>query len=160
MQMQTTSLTRPAFEAMQQELEYLRTVRRHQVAEQLRQARESDFGAGVQAATTWEAVKEEQSFVEGRIADLERLLASASIIDEASVRGSDTVQLGSTVLVEATGGATRRYQIVSTAEGDPAAGKISSASPIGAALLGKRVGDTVEVRVPAGIQRLRIKALL
>ena len=106
-----------------------------------------------------EAARESQSFLEGRIQQLEQTLATATIIDEAAVQQSDTVLLGSVVVVVEQAGGERTYQIVSAIEADAGAGKISAASPIGAALLGHRVGETVAIAVPAGQQRLRITAL-
>jgi transcription elongation factor GreA len=153
-----TPLTRAAHDALQRELEHLRTTGRQDVAEQLRDARESELDQDEDVVPALEAVRESQSFLEGRIQQLEQTLATATIIDEAAVQQSDTVLLGSVVVVEQAGG-ERTYQIVSAIEADAGAGKISDASPIGAALLGHRVGETVDIEVPAGQQRLRITAL-
>ena len=160
MQANDVPLTRAAYEAMQQELERLRTEGRREVAEEIRQAWDQELDTtdnDMSVPITY--VKENQAFLEGRIAELEDTLARATIIDEETARASDTIQLGSTVVLENGDGQEHTYQIVGTVEADPAAGKISRESPVGAALLGKRAGDTVEVEVPAGIQHLRIKAL-
>ena len=160
MQANDVPLTRAAYEAMQQELERLRTEGRREVAQEIRQAWDQELDTtdnDMSVPITY--VKENQAFLEGRIAELEDTLARATIIDEEAARASDTIQLGSTVVLENGDGQEHTYQIVGTVEADPAAGKISRESPVGAALLGKRAGDTVEVQVPAGIQRLRIKAL-
>ena len=159
MQDREVPLTRAAYEEMQQELEYLRTVRRREVAEELEAARESELDQDEDMVTPYNAAKEAQGFVEGRIAQLEAILGHASIIDEEAARASDTVQLGSVVVLEDGDGGERVYQIVGTAEADPGAGKISQESPIGAAVLGKRAGDAVEVHAPAGVQHLRIREL-
>ena len=153
-----TPLTRGAHDDLQRELEQLRTVGRQEVAEQLRDARESELDQDEDVVTALEAARERQSFLEGRIQQLEQTLAQATIIDEAAVQRSDVAQVGSVVVVEQAG-RERTYQIVSAIEADAGAGKISDASPIGAALLGRRVGETVEVAVPAGRQQLRITAL-
>ena len=160
MQANDVPLTRAAYEAMQQELERLRTEGRREVAEEIRQAWDQELDTTDNDMTVpITYVKENQAFLEGRIAELEDTLARATIIDEEAARASDTIQLGSTVVLENGDGQEHTYQIVGTVEADPAAGKISRESPVGAALLGKRAGDTVEVHAPAGIQRLRIKAL-
>ncbi len=160
MQANDVPLTRAAYEAMQQELERLRTEGRREVAEEIRQAWDQELDTTDNDMTVpITYAKESQAFLEGRIAELEDTLARATIIDEEAARASDTIQLGSTVVLENGDGQEHTYQIVGTVEADPAAGKISRESPVGAALLGKRAGDTVEVHAPAGIQRLRIKAL-
>ena len=151
-------LTRAAYEALQHELEQLRTAGRQQVAEQIREARESELDQDEDVVPALEAARESQSFLEGRIQQLEQALANATIIDEDAVQRGDTVQLGSVVVVEQEGRA-RTYQIVSAIEADAGAGKISDASPIGAALLGRRVGETAAVEAPAGRLRLRIREL-
>jgi transcription elongation factor GreA len=151
-------LTRAAYDELQRELEQLRTGGRQQVAEQLRAARESELDQDEDVVPALEAARESQSFLEGRIQQLEQALATATIIDEEAVQRGDTVQLGSVVVVE-QGGRERTYQIVSAIEADAGAGKISDASPIGAALLGRRVGEVVSVEAPAGRLRLRITAL-
>ena len=144
---------------MQRELEYLRTVRRREVAEEIRDAWDQEFDKDEDVVTPVTYAKEDQAFLEGRIAELEQTLGRATIIDEEAVRASDTVQIGRVVVVVNGDGAEHVYQIVSSAEADPGAGKISSESPVGGALLGKRAGDTVDVQVPAGLQHLRIKEL-
>lgn len=158
MENQPIPLTRTAHDAMQRELEHLRTTGRHEVAEQIREARDSELDQDEDVIPALEAARESQSFLEGRIQLLEQTLANATIIDEEAVRRSDTVQVGSVVVVEHDG-AERTYHIVSSIEADAGAGKISDVSPIGAALLGARAGATIEVDTPGGRQRLRITAL-
>ena len=152
-------LTRAAYEEMQRELEHLRTERRREVAEEIRTARESELDQDSDVVPALEAAKEVQEGVEGRINLLEQTLGRATIIDEEAARASDTVQIGSVVVLEDERGGERVYQILSTMESDPTEGKISQDSPIGSAVLGKRAGDTVDVDAPAGVQRLRIKEL-
>lgn len=151
-------LTQGAHDEMQKELDYLRTVRRREIAEEIRNVLDTELDKDFDIATPFESVKEDQAWVEGRIASLEDTLARARIIDEAAARRSTTVQVGSVVVVE-NGDGEHVYQIVSSAESDPAAGKLSFGSPVGSALMGKAAGDTVEVKVPAGMHRLRIKEL-
>jgi transcription elongation factor GreA len=152
-------LTQSAYTEMQQELEHLRTVRRREVAELIAQARETELEQDEDAVPAFEAAKEQQYFLEGRILQLEQTLARAIVIDEAAVRASDTVVIGSTVVLEDRRGRQHTYRIVDRAESDAEAGKISQDSPIGAAVIGRRRGDTVEVVAPAGTQALRIKGL-
>ena len=151
-------LTRGAYEELQRELERLRVDGRREIAEEIRAARDSELDQDEDVIPAFEAAKEEQGFLEGRILQIERALANAVIIDEEAVRTSDTAQIGSTIVVGHDGG-ERTYQIVSAIEADASAGRISADSPIGSALLGKKRGETVEVEVPAGKQRFTIREL-
>ena len=152
-------LTRAAYEEMQRELDHLRTVGRREVAEEVRQAWDSEFDKDEEVAVPVMAAKEDQAMLEGRIAALEETLARATLIDEAAARASDTVQIGSVVVLVHGEGTEHVYQIVSSAESDPSVGKLNSESPVGAAVLGKRAGDAVEVETPSGTQRLQVKEL-
>jgi transcription elongation factor GreA len=152
-------LTRAAIEELSRELEYLRTVRRREVAEEIRDAWDSEIGKDADVAIPFESAKETQAFVEGRIATLEDILGHATVIDEEAARASDVVQLGSVVVIDNGDGEEHVYQIVGATESDPGSGKLSHESPVGAALIGRRAGDSVEVQVPAGVKRLRIKEL-
>jgi transcription elongation factor GreA len=134
------------------ELHELQTVRRHEVEEQIRRAKE--FSDTVDNAEYDEA-KTEQSFVEGRILELERLLASAKVIEEPTVRG-DFVRMGAHIKVVDSEGDEETYYLVGSHEADPRKGLISNESPIGRALIGKRVGDEVTVVAPAGAFNLKI----
>jgi transcription elongation factor GreA len=147
-------MTAEGYAALQQELEALKA-QRPLIAEEIRRAAlDKDFreNAPLQAA------REKQSHLETRIRELESMLRRAVIVDD---RGDgQRVQLGSTVEVRNLNtGATARYTIVGPAEADAKAGKISSASPVGRALLDRREGDEVEVEVPAGPLRLRIERI-
>ncbi len=156
---QEIPLTRGAYDDMQRELDHLRTTGRREIAEEVREAWDSEFDKDEDVAVPVMAAKEDQSMLEGRIALLEETLARATVIDEAAVRASDTVQIGSVVVVTLDDGAEHVYQIVSSAESDPSSGKVNSESPVGAAVLGKRAGDTVEVVAPAGTLHMTIKEL-
>lgn len=158
MENEPVPLTRAAYEAMQRELEELRTEGRRRVSEQIQEAREIELDQDEDMIPALEAAKESQGFIEGRIAVLEQALGNATIIDEEAVRRSDTVQIGSTVVVRGDAG-ERTYRVLHAAEADAAEGSISPESPIGAALLGRSAGDVVEVEAPAGTQRLTIAEL-
>jgi len=97
----------------------------------------------------YEAAKNEQAFVEGRIKELEILLATARVITEAH-NGADTIQVGSTVTIREEGAEPEVYTIVGAAEANPATGRISNESPLGKALLNRKVSETVQVDAPAG----------
>jgi transcription elongation factor GreA len=133
------------------ELHELVTVRRHEVEEQIRRAKE--FSDTVDNAE-YEEAKTDQAFVEGRIQELERLLASARVIEETT--RADFVRLGAHVKVVDGEGEEETYFLVGKPEADPRRRLISNESPIGRALMGKRVGDEVTVVAPAGAFDLRI----
>ncbi len=147
-----TFLTPEGLAKLEQELEHLRTVRRPEVAERIQRSKELRSAVN---SPEYEEAKNEQGFVEGRIFDLENIIASAKIIDPETL-SSDSVQLGSTVTVRHREGNEEYYTIVGSVEVNPSDGKISNESPVGNALLGKRVGDEVEVPVPAGTRILTI----
>jgi transcription elongation factor GreA len=134
------------------ELHELLTVRRHEVEEQIRRAKE--FSDTVDNAEYDEA-KTEQAFVEGRIQELERLLSSARLIEESQVK-ADYVRMGAHVKVVDDEGEEETYYLVGSHEADPRKGLISNESPIGRSLIGKRVGDEVTVVAPAGAFTLKI----
>jgi len=137
---------------LEEELEYLRTVRRREVAQRIHEAK--DEGDILESAE-YEDAKNEQAFVEGRILALEALLRNAVLIEEEGP--TDRVGIGSWVTVIGDDRNTpETYRIVDSAEADPAHGFISHHSPIGQALMGHRVGDEIEVNTPRGILRLRI----
>src|SRR5918912_995167 len=134
------------------ELHELTTVRRHEVEEQIRRAKE--FSDTVDNAEYDEA-KTAQAFVEGRIQELERLLSSAKVIEEPTTK-ADYVRMGGHVKVVDSEGEEETYYLVGSHEADPGRGLISNESPIGRALIGKRVGDEVSVVAPAGAFTLRV----
>jgi len=141
-------LTPEGFLKFQEELNFLRTVRREEVANRLRVARE-DGMYGENFAL--ETAIEDQAFVEGRIQQLELLLGRARILDGNGHNGKlDSICLNCKVTVCEDGYAPETYHIVCSAEADPIQGKISDESPLGRALLGRRVGDHVSVRAPGG----------
>ena len=142
-----TYLTAEGARKLREELDYLRNVKRRELAERLSFAiKQGDLSENADYA----AAKEEQSFLEGRILELERTLRDIVILDESnSVAG--VVRLGSKVTVVEQGFTDREtFQLVGRAEADPAQGKISNESPLGQVLVGKRIGDTVRVTAPGG----------
>ncbi len=140
---------------LEAELDHLRTVRRAEVAAAIHAAKEE---GDITENSAYDQAKEDQAFVEGRIMTIEQMLKNAVLIDK--VRASDIVGLGSVVTVLERG--TRddeTFQIVGSAEADPSKGKISNESPVGRSLLGKRVGDEVQVRIPDGVRVLKVEEI-
>jgi transcription elongation factor GreA len=141
-------------ERLAKELELLYEERK-QVAERIHQARE--LGTS-QNDAEYEDAKQEQGRVEGKIRELEDYLNRAVIIDEKEVHKSLRVMMGSKVKVEQDG-KPREYTIVGHPESAPMEGKISNESPVGSALIGKRVGDVVEVNAPRGVIKITLKSI-
>jgi transcription elongation factor GreA len=141
-----THVTAEGLVALENELEELTTHRRPEVIARIKAAREL---GDLSENADYEAARKEQSFLEGRILQLEQMIKYAVIIDTGGESRS-TVVMGSTVVVETDRHGEETFQIVGSAEADAAAGKISFTSPIGKALIGHRAGETVRVQVPAG----------
>jgi transcription elongation factor GreA len=149
-------LTIDGLNKLEKELEYLKTVRRREVAQRIKQAIE--FG-DITDNSEYEDAKNEQGFIEGRILTIEKMLRNARVLNESDVQ-TDQVGLGSqVVLKDLESGEKAQYTIVGSAEADPAAYKISNESPVGQALIGKKAGEEVEINVPAGIMRYRIEKI-
>lgn len=146
-------LTKEGFQKLQEELDYLRTVKRQEVAERLHEAME---GGELIENAEYEAAKNEQAFVEGRIQELEIILAAAHIIDGNSRQDPTLVEVGDTVTIEEEDGPAEQYTIVGAAEANPRGGKISNESPLGKALLNRRPGDVVTVDAPGGSFKVKI----
>jgi transcription elongation factor GreA len=145
-----TVLTREGFEKLKNEIELLRTEKRREVAERIKEARE--FGDIAENAE-YDHAKNEQAMLEARILQLEEKLRSATIIDERNV-DKDVVSVGSHVRVkDQKSGQSILYKIVGSAEADPAENKLSNESPVGQALLGRKRGEVVTVAVPRGPSR-------
>jgi transcription elongation factor GreA len=144
-------LTREGYQKLQEELEYLRTVKRQEVAERLHEAME---GGELIEDAEYEAAKNEQAFVEGRIQELEILLANARVIQETTT--ADVVQVGTRVTIQDGESEPEVYIIVGPAEANPRNGRISNESPLGRALMDHRVNDTVRVDAPGGAFQVRI----
>ena len=149
--MTTQFLTQEGFEKLQAELNHLKTVRRQEVARRLQDA--IDEGYRLSEDPEYEAAKNEQAFIEGRILDLEQLLATARIIENGH---GDEVTLGSLVTIQEDGTDPEVYTIVGEAEANPREGRISNASPLGKALIGHKAGDMVEVPAPSGSFEVKV----
>ena len=134
-------------ERMKEELEELRNIRRPEVAELIQRAKEL---GDITDSAQYDAAKNEQAFLEGRIRHLEDNIRRALIIEEQGPEGDGAVRVGSTVLVRDGEGEEERWTIVGRAEADASHGRISNESPVGGALLGKRAGETLEIDTPAG----------
>ena len=142
-----TLLTASGLKKLEEELEYLKTVRRQEVAERLKQAIE--FG-DISENSEYEDAKNEQAFIEGRILTLEKKLRNAKVIVASEVP-DDVVSLGSRVtLKDLDDDEEIQYEIVGSMEADPAENRISNESPVGKALLGHHTGETIDIQVPAG----------
>ena len=155
--MPTKFLTKEGFQKLQEELDQLRTVKRQEVADRLHEAME---GGELIENPEYEAAKNEQAFVEGRIQELEMLLATARVIEEEERTHRDgQVSVGSTVTIQEQGFEAETYTIVGAAEASPREGKISNESPIGKAILNREVGDTVTVETPSGTYKVKIMSV-
>ncbi|MGI6225740.1 MAG: transcription elongation factor GreA [Peptococcales bacterium] len=140
-------LTREGLQRLEEELDNLRTVKRKEVAERIKQAIE--FG-DISENSEYEDAKNEQAFIEGRIITIEKMLRNAKVIEDDE-REAGIVSIGSTVtLKDIEFDEVIEYKIVGSAEADPLQNLISNESPVGKALLGQAVGSTVEVDAPAG----------
>jgi transcription elongation factor GreA len=150
-------LTVDGLKMLEEELELLKTVKRREVAERIKQA----IGFGdISENSEYEDAKNEQAFIEGRILTLEKMLRNAKIIDDENINTS-VVSIGSTVLLkDLEYGDQFEYTIVGSVEADPGANKISNESPVGRAILGLTKGNVVEVSVPAGQLKYQIIDIL
>lgn len=142
-------LTREGYEKLENELNYLRTVRRSEVAERLHAALEE--GGDLVENAEYEDAKNAQAFVEGRIQQLENMLSRARILeDDVKLGPKGVVALNTMVTVQEEGLEPETFHIVGPAEADPRNGKLSDASPLGKALIGKKAGDEVTISAPDG----------
>ncbi|WP_291243417.1 transcription elongation factor GreA [Fournierella sp.] len=139
-------VTVAGLKALEDELEELKTVRRKDVAEKIKVAR--GFG-DLSENSEYDEAKNEQAFIESRIAQLEAMLKNARVIDNDELN-LDTVSVGTHVKIEDEDGGVEEYDITGSTEADPLNGKISDESPVGAALMGQKVGQTVTVTLPNG----------
>lgn len=148
-------LTSEGLQKLEEELDYLKRVKRREVAARIKQALE--FG-DISENSEYDDAKNEQAFVEGRILQLEKMLSNARLVSADSKK--DEVTIGSRVrLVDLDSNEEVEYRIVGSAEANPAEAKISNESPVGRALMGHRVQDEVQVQAPAGLLRFRILAI-
>jgi len=152
--MATIPLTRRGADLLKSELQRLKSIDRHAVIQAIAEARaQGDLSENAE----YEAAKDKQGFIEGRIKELESKLAGAQVIDPSQVDAGGKVVFGATVdLEDETSGAKATYQIVGDDEADLKLGLISISSPIARALIGKEAGDTAEVQAPGGLRHWEI----
>ena len=152
-QTKTNIMTYEGIKKLEEELEYLKTVRRKEITEKIKVA----LGYGdLSENSEYDEAKNDQAFNEGRIIQLENMLKNAVVVDESEIP-TDKVSVGSIVKVmDYEFDEEVEYAIVGSAEADPMNFKISNESPVGSALLGKKVGDVVEVTVPSGVSKFEI----
>ncbi|MFC3079766.1 transcription elongation factor GreA [Phenylobacterium terrae] len=151
--MEKVPMTAEGYQALDEELKRLKTVERPAVIAQIAEARShGDLSENAE----YHAAKERQGWIEGQIADIEDKLARAQVIDVSKLSGSQ-VKFGATVsVVDEDTEEEARYQIVGEHEADVKQGKISIASPIARAMIGKEIGDVVEVNTPGGVKAYEI----
>lgn len=139
-------------EKLEKELEYLKTEKRAEIIKRIQIAR--SFG-DLSENSEYEAAKDEQAFVEGRVKEVENMLNYAEIIDNGSI-AKDEVAVGKTVTFKEEDDEPETYQIVGAAEADAISGKISNESPIAAGLIGHKLGEDVTIETPGGEMKVKI----
>lgn len=152
--MNTIPLTTRGAEKLKEELHRLKTVERHAVIQAISEARaQGDLSENAE----YEAAKDKQGFIEGRILDIEGKMAAAQIINPANLHAEGRIVFGTTVdLEEEASGSKVTYQIVGDDEADLKQGLVSISSPIARALIGKEIGDVAEVRAPGGVKSYEV----
>ncbi len=146
-------VTPSGYKKLEEELEHLKSVKRHEITERIKVA--ISYG-DISENSEYEDAKNEQAFIEGRILTLEKMLRNAKVINEDEVN-TEVVSVGSKVrLKDLEFNELVEYTIVGSAESDPTINLISNESPVGKAILGKKIGDAVDVNVPAGIIKYEI----
>lgn len=149
-----TYLTEEGYKKLKEELDYLKSAKRQEIAKRIHEAKElGDLSENAE----YSAAKEAKAETETRISEIEKILKESIIIEEPKKIG--VVQVGSTIEVE-NGAGVRKYTIVGRNEADPSTGKISNESPLGAAFLGKKVGDKLEIKTPKGATNYKIKQII
>ena len=153
---QDVILTREGLEQLEQELENLRTVKRTEVKERLKEA----IALGdLSENSEYDDAKNEQAFMEGRILELEKMIRNAKIIEDGEQQ-NDTITVGSLVTVkDIEFDEITEYRLAGTVEADPMNNRISNESPVGRALLGHKAGEIIDVEVPAGVIQLEIVSI-
>ena len=148
-------ITAEGLEALKVELDDLRTTRRTEVAELIQKAKEL---GDITDSAQYDAAKEEQGFLEGRIRQLEDQVNHATIIDESHSSG-DVIRIGSKVTLIDTDGIEEKWEIVGSAESDATNGRISNESPVAKAIIGRKKGETAQVNTPSGVIDLKVKSI-
>ena len=146
-------ITQEGYEKLLQDLDYLVKVKRKEIAQRLKEAKNS--GGDLTENLEYEYVKNEQAFIEGRIEQIDEILQNYVIVDKKV--NKDVVDIGSVIIVrDFTENKNRKFEIVSSVEADPEKNKISYESPLGKALLGKKIKDEVLVKVPGKTLKLKV----
>ncbi len=147
-------LTKEGLEKLQQDLENMKTVRRKEVAERLKQA----IGFGdLSENSEYDDAKNEQAFIEGEIQRMEEMLVNVIVIEDGAKVDDGTITIGSNVVIRFVGDDDEEtYKIVGTVEADPMNNRISNESPVGKAIIGHKAGDIVDIEVPSGIIQYEI----
>ena len=147
-------LTKEGLEKLQQDLENMKTVRRKEVAERLKQA----IGFGdLSENSEYDDAKNEQAFIEGEIQRMEEMLINVVVIEDGAKVDDGTITIGSKVVIRFVGDdEEEEYKIVGTVEADPMNNRISNESPVGKAIIGHKAGDIVDMEVPTGIVQYEI----
>lgn len=149
-------MTAAGKQKLEEELDFLKTVKRKEVVERIKIAR--SFG-DLSENSEYDSAKEDQAFVEGRISTLESMIRNAVIINENEL-SKDIVRLGTTVtFVEVPDGDEESYTIVGSAEADPLEGRISNDSPIAKSMIGRTIGENVKVLTPGGEMEIKIVSI-
>ncbi|MEX2238709.1 MAG: transcription elongation factor GreA [Dehalococcoidia bacterium] len=152
----TVPLTKEGMGRLEEELRELTLRGRHAVAEKIHNAKELST---TQNNAEYDEAKNEQARIEGRILDIQNILARSTVIDEDGAHHSSKVSVGADVTVVDENGREHKYTIVGSPEADPTAGRISNESPVGQALLGRKVGEEIQVSVPAGLRKYKVKKI-
>ena len=148
-----TTLTRSGYKALEDELTYLITVRRVEITEQLKEARSH---GDLSENSEYDAAKDAQAQMEARIAEIQAILKNAQVIEDDEI-STDKVGIGTVIkILDKEMNEEMEFSIVGTNEANISAGKLSDESPIGAALVGHKIGETVEVETPSGILAFEI----
>ena len=147
-------LTKEGLEKLQQDLENMKTVRRKEVAERLKQA----IGFGdLSENSEYDDAKNEQAFIEGEIQRMEEMLINVVVIEDGAKVDDGTITIGSKVVIRFVGDdEEEEYKSVGTVEADPMNNRISNESPVGKAIIGHKAGDIVDIEVPTGIVQYEI----
>ena len=151
--MATIYMTAEGLQKLKEELQFLESTERPRVIRAIAEAREK---GDLSENAEYDAAKEEQSNLESKISQLKAQMAEARIIDETRINTNEVQILTKVKIKNVKNGATKTYHLVTEGEADIAAGKLSVTTPIAKGLLGKKVGDVVEVKVPAGIMTFEI----
>ena len=148
-------LTKSGLEKIKEELDYFKNVRRKEVASRLKEA--IAYG-DLSENSEYEEAKNEQAFVEGRIIELEKMVLNSQIIEDDKRSTQEAIQIGTTITVQniTEMDEPETYTIVGSTEADPTEHKISNESPIGAALIGRKKGDVLSIKVPAGMFEYKV----